>query len=77
MMRNIGTTAFKHTENAVIFRPSSEAYALALGKTYAHYNRYRSVPDIINAIQQVKAEEMQEVAQEVYQAERLTTLMYV
>lgn len=56
---------------------SSEAYALALGKTYAHYNRYRSVPDIINAIQQVKAEEMQEVAQEVYQAERLTTLMYV
>ena len=56
---------------------SSEAYALALGKTYAHYNRYRSVPDIINTIQQVKAEEMQQVAQEVYQAERLTTLMYV
>lgn len=56
---------------------SSEAYALALGKTFAHYNRYRSVPAIIEAIQNVTAKEIQEVAQEVYQRDRLTTLVYV
>lgn len=56
---------------------SSEAYALALGKTFAHYNRYRSVPAIIDAIQQVTAEEIQQVAQEVYRRDRLTTLMFV
>lgn len=56
---------------------SFEAYALALGKTFAHYNRHRSVPAIIEAIQKVTAEEIQQVAQEVYRRERLITLMYV
>lgn len=56
---------------------SFEAYALALGKTFAHYNRHRSVPAIIEAIQKVTAEEIQQVAQAVYRRERLITLMYV
>ena len=56
---------------------SSEAYALALGKTFAHYNRHRSVSAIIDAIQHVTADEIQKVAQEIYQPDRLTTLMYV
>lgn len=56
---------------------SSEAYALALGKTFAHYNRHRSVSAIIDAIQSVTVAEIQQVAQEVYQPDRLTTLLFV
>lgn len=56
---------------------SSEAYALALGKTFAHYNRHRSVPAIVDAIENVTVGEIQQVAQEVYRRERLSMLMYV
>lgn len=56
---------------------ASEAYALALGKTFAHYNRHRSVPAIIDAIKQVTAAEIQQVAQTVYQESQFTTLMFV
>ncbi len=55
---------------------ASEGYALALGKTFAHYNRHRSVEAIIGSLEAVTAQQLQQVAQEVYNPERLTTLIY-
>ena len=53
-----------------------EGYALALGKTFAHYNIFRNVADIQEAIQEVQAEEIQQVAADIYQANKLVTLIY-
>ena len=53
-----------------------EAYSLALGKTFAHYNRYRDIAALCDSIAQVTARSVQEVAAEVYAEERLTTLVY-
>lgn len=55
---------------------ASEGYALAMGKTFAHYHRHRSVPAIIDAIKSVTAEQIQQVAAEVYNEDCLTTLVY-
>ena len=53
-----------------------ENYALAMGKTFAHYNRYRDIDRLCRDINEVTAEEVQAVAAEVYRPERLTTLIY-
>ena len=53
-----------------------ENYALAMGKTFAHYNRYRDIERLCRDINAVTAEEVQAVAAEVYRPERLTTLIY-
>lgn len=55
---------------------ASEAYALAMGKTFAHYGRHRDISTLCQAISAVTAEDMQHVAAEVYDEERLTTLIY-
>lgn len=55
---------------------ASEGYALALGKTFAHYNRHRDIHALYRHIDAVTAEEVQRVAAEVYDENRLTTLIY-
>ena len=55
---------------------ASEGYALALGKTFAHYNRHRSIEGIIQSLNAVTAQQLQQVAEEVYSPNRLTTLDY-
>ena len=55
---------------------ASEGYSLALGKTFAHYNRYRDIARLSQAIAAVTPAEVQAVAAEVYNPERLTTLIY-
>lgn len=55
---------------------ASEGYALALGKTFAHYNRHRSIEGIIQSLNAVTAQQLQQVAEEVYSPNRLTTLVY-
>ena len=55
---------------------ASEGYSLALGKTFAHYNRYRDIARLSEAIAAVTPAEVQAVAAEVYNPERLTTLIY-
>ena len=56
---------------------AAEGYALALGKTFAHYNRHRNVPRLIEDINGVTAEDLQQTAAEVYDPQKLTTLVYV
>ena len=55
---------------------SSEGYALALGKTFAHYNVHRDVQNICHEVEALTPEMLQQVAQEVYAADRITTLIY-
>lgn len=55
---------------------ASEGYALALGKTFAHYNLHRHIQALYRHIDEVTAEELQQVAAEVYDERRLTTLIY-
>ena len=56
---------------------ASEGYALALGKTFAHYGVHRDVELLCRHIQEVDAASIQKVAEEVYDESRLTTLIYV
>jgi len=53
-----------------------ESYALALGKSYAHYGRHRDIQALCRAIDAVSAPELQGIAAEVYDPEGLTTLVY-
>ena len=56
---------------------SAEAYALALGKTYAHYKQHRNVEAIMHKVNQVSSEDVLAIAQEVYNTDKLTTLIYL
>lgn len=56
---------------------ASEGYALALGKTFAHYGIHREVDKILESIDDLTAEEIQQTAASVYDKERLTTLIYL
>lgn len=55
---------------------SSEGYALALGKTFAHYNVHRDVQNICREVEALTPEQLQQIAQEVYASDRITTLIY-
>ncbi len=55
---------------------ASESYALALGKTYAHYHIHRNVSDILQRIDEITIADVQQTAAEVYAPDRLSTLIY-
>lgn len=56
---------------------ASEGYALAMGKTFAHYKRHRDIQKVIDKIMQVSTDDVLQVAREVYQPSQLTTLIYL
>lgn len=49
---------------------------LGFGKSFLHYNRYDSMEQVVARIQQITADDIQRVANEVYAPERLSTLIY-
>jgi predicted Zn-dependent peptidase len=53
-----------------------EGYALALGKTFAHYNVHRDVNNLYEEIDRLTPEQLQEIAREVYAEDKLSTLIY-
>ena len=53
-----------------------ESYALALGKTYAHQGKHRDVNQIISNIREVTADDLRDVAQDLFDEASLTTLIY-
>lgn len=53
-----------------------EGFSLSMAKAFAHYGELYSVPDVLEAIQGVTAQEVQNLAAEVYAPERLFTLIY-
>lgn len=54
-----------------------EGLFLGLGKSFLHYNRYDTLPEVFARIEQVTAEEIQEVANEILAPERLFSLCYL
>lgn len=59
-----------------ISRDRLESYALGMGKAYAQYNRHRDTEELCRRIDLVTPQEMQAVAREMFNPERLTTLIY-
>lgn len=53
-----------------------ESYALALGKCFAHSGKHRDVDSLCSRIQEISSENLLEVAREIFQKEKLTTLIY-
>ncbi len=53
-----------------------EGYALALGKTFAHYGRHRDVEQFCAKIDAVTPNNLLEVARQLIATERLSTLIY-
>lgn len=60
----------------VISTDAVEGYALALGKTFAHYGTHRNVSALCSRIREITAADVQQVAAEIYADDRLTTLIY-
>lgn len=53
-----------------------ESMALAMGKTFLHYNRPRSIEQLYRKIDALTADELHQVACELFAPENLTTLIY-
>lgn len=53
-----------------------EGLFLGLGKSYLHYNRYDTLPEVFARIEKLTAEQLLEVANEVFQPDRLFGLVY-
>lgn len=55
---------------------NAENYALAMAKTFAHFGTHRNIGRLLDKIALIRAEEVQTIAQEIYAADRLSTLMF-
>lgn len=55
---------------------NKEGLFLGLGKSYLHYNRYDALPEVFEQIGQINAEQLQEVANEVFAPDKLFSLIY-
>lgn len=55
---------------------NKEGLFLGLGKSFLHYNRYDMLPEIFNKIEKLTAGEIQDVANEVFADENLSSLIY-
>ena len=53
-----------------------EQHAIGLGKSFAHYGRYQSSREVVEHLRELTPQQLQEIAAEVYDVNRLTTLVY-
>lgn len=53
-----------------------EGLFLGLGKSFLHYNHYETLPELFAQIERITADQLLEVANEVYAPDCLTTLIY-
>lgn len=53
-----------------------EGLFLGLGKSYLHYNRYDTLPEAFAKIERITADDLLEVANEVFDPNRLFSLIY-
>ena len=59
-----------------ISREARESYAISLGKTYTHYDTWRDLDALAQAVSALTSEELQAVAAEVFAADGLSLLVY-
>lgn len=55
---------------------NKEGLFSGLGKSFLHYNRYDTLPEVYQKIEKITAADLLEVANEVYADDRLSTLIY-
>ena len=53
-----------------------EGLFLGLGKSFLHYNRYDTLPEVFAKVEKLTAGEIREVANEIFAPERLFSLIY-
>ena len=53
-----------------------EGLFLGLGKSFLHYNRYNTLPEVFAKVEKLTAGEIREVANEIFAPERLFSLIY-
>lgn len=53
-----------------------EGLFLGLGKSYLHYNRYDTLPEVFAKVEQLTSEDILEVANEIFAPERISGLIY-
>lgn len=59
-----------------VARDNFESRALGMGKTFLHYNKYESQEDIFKRIEALSADNLLEVANDIFAEESISTLMY-
>lgn len=55
---------------------NKEGLFLGLGKSYLHYNRYDTLPEVFARIERITASDLLEVANEIFAPEQLFSLIY-
>lgn len=54
-----------------------ESFALDFGRSFLHYGKAKDITSLFNKIDRITAEDMQNVAQEVFNDDMITTMMFV
>ena len=54
-----------------------ESLFLGLGKSFLHYNKYDTLPEIVQKIERITAQQIQETANEIFDPERLYCLVFM
>ena len=55
---------------------NSESAALAMAKQFAHFGTYRNISRLYKKIRNISAEQLQQLAKEIYRPEARYTLIY-
>ncbi|MDR0428850.1 MAG: insulinase family protein [Tannerellaceae bacterium] len=55
---------------------NKESLFLGLGKSFLHHNRYETIPQVFEKIEKITAEELLDIANEIFSSESLSTLIY-
>lgn len=74
--RQLGEAKMQLCGQLTVAAAYHEDYALRMAKSYAFYNSQRTLDDLCKSIENVTVDEIFDVANEVYDPARLTTLMY-
>ena len=54
-----------------------ESFALDMGKVFLHYDKAKDVISLIDSIDKIEANDMLEVAREIFMPENMTTLTFL
>lgn len=59
-----------------VMRDNHENLALSLGKNYLHYSHFNTLEEIFQRIESITSEQIQEVANEIFNENKLFSLIY-
>lgn len=74
--RQLASARTQLTGQLRIADANAEGYALAMGKEFAHYGTVRDTRKILEAINAVTADDIRKLAAEIYDPQRISTLIY-